>query len=426
MNREPNSPPSSLFRTEIFEADNQAVYEENSLVSPPSWSFLIAVTFLITPLSIFLVSNIEFNRRETVSGVLRPDQGDSVILAPRNGLVQNVYVKEGQFVKAGKLLVTFKDASVSREGRPRIEEIEAIRAIERKGIEERILSIQLGHDAEIREIEMRKNALSREIEDQVHLLSLAQAQRKLKVDQLAPAQLLYERGYLALPELQRRKEVVILQDSEIVRLRSRSSQLKSERNALHSVGDARRSSNRDRILQLQASKQTIKNNQEIERVDSSWSVVSPRDGIVSQMNITKTASVVQGENILVVVPESSNLHAEIYLPSAAVGFVEVGQPVRIMFDAFPFYRHGASLGKLEWISLSTDTNVRSGNSERSLGPIYRAKVRLNSQVKIIDGVSRPLRSGMTLTGDIILESQKVKDLLLRPINSAISRSAGAE
>ena len=41
-----------------------------------------------------------------------------------------------------------------------------------------------------------------------------------------------------------------------------------------------------------------------------------------------------------IVPSGSPLEAELFIPTRAIGFVEVGQKVRILYDAFPYQRFG--------------------------------------------------------------------------------------
>ena len=51
--------------------------------------------------------------------------------------------------------------------------------------------------------------------------------------------------------------------------------------------------------------------------------------------------------LLQIIPAQSPLQAELFIPARAIGFVEVGQPVRILYDAFPYQHFGTYRGRIE-------------------------------------------------------------------------------
>ena len=122
--------------------------------------------------------------------------------------------------------------------------------------------------------------------------------------------------------------------------------------------------------------------------------------------------------LLDILPNNSTLIAELDIPSAAVGFVKPGQPVKLRYDAFPYQRYGIHEGEIVEISRS----VLSGNSGMIPEvPVYRAKVRLGSQVVLAYGDEQDLLPGMTLTADVILEQRSLVRWLLDPLYSLQGR-----
>ena len=55
-----------------------------------------------------------------------------------------------------------------------------------------------------------------------------------------------------------------------------------------------------------------------------------------------------------IVPNDSVLQAELFVPTRAIGFMQLGQEVRILYDAFPYQQFGTYSGRIVKISDDTD------------------------------------------------------------------------
>ncbi|MGS0730014.1 HlyD family efflux transporter periplasmic adaptor subunit, partial [Shewanella sp. 0m-11] len=105
----------------------------------------------------------------------------------------------------------------------------------------------------------------------------------------------------------------------------------------------------------------------IARLKSSGSLVSentmtaPVDGIIQSIPSTSSGSVIQpGGTVAVIVPMTKTGLMEAKLSPRDIGFVRVGQPVRIKIDAFDYSRYGALDGIVKRISPSTDADEKGG------------------------------------------------------------------
>ena len=54
--------------------------------------------------------------------------------------------------------------------------------------------------------------------------------------------------------------------------------------------------------------------------------------------------------LLTIVPGGAAMRAELFAPSRAIGFVQPGQEVRVMYDAFPYQRFCSFAGRVEQVS----------------------------------------------------------------------------
>ena len=83
-------------------------------------------------------------------------------------------------------------------------------------------------------------------------------------------------------------------------------------------------------------------------------------------------------SLVTIVPANSRLEAWLYAPSRAIGFVRVGQEVRLLLDAFPFQKYGAVRGRIVAVSrVATDpTAIDPGLDLKE--PVFRIRVRAES------------------------------------------------
>jgi membrane fusion protein len=130
--------------------------------------------------------------------------------------------------------------------------------------------------------------------------------------------------------------------------------------------------------------------------------------------------------LMTLVPADSELRAEIYVPSRAIGFVRPGQRVRLLYEAFPHERFGAAYGAIDEIA-ATVLKPEEASTPLSLRePVYRLTVKPDRVTVRAYGADLPLLAGMALTADIILEERSFLDLLLDPLRAARGRIIGAE
>jgi membrane fusion protein len=120
---------------------------------------------------------------------------------------------------------------------------------------------------------------------------------------------------------------------------------------------------------------------------------------------------------LEIIPEGSELRAELYVPARAIGFVEVGQTVRLLYDAFPYQHFGSYSGRVMEISQTILTSADSGGPIRLTEPAYKVIAAVDKSY--IDAFDKkvPLQPDMSLRADIILERRTLISWLTNPIRS---------
>jgi membrane fusion protein len=133
----------------------------------------------------------------------------------------------------------------------------------------------------------------------------------------------------------------------------------------------------------------------------------------------ESGQAVTAQTLAVVIPKSAALVAHLFPTSKAFGFVQVGQRVRLRFQAYPYQRFGLYGGTIVETShspLQQDELVfMSPKTDRET--IFRVVVRLDSESISARGREIALVPGMALEADIEQQQQRLIEWIFDPILS---------
>lgn len=148
---------------------------------------------------------------------------------------------------------------------------------------------------------------------------------------------------------------------------------------------------------------------------SAYTVRAPISGHVSLLQASAGQPADPRRLQLQIVPAGSPLQAQLFIPVRAIGFVEVGQDVRILYDAFPYQRFGTYHGRIVKVSqtvlLASDVDAPVTLKE----PAYAATVALDRPDVVARGKTIVLQPDMSLRADIILEKRTLVEWILGPL-----------
>ncbi|MEH1844190.1 MAG: HlyD family efflux transporter periplasmic adaptor subunit [Nostoc sp.] len=140
-------------------------------------------------------------------------------------------------------------------------------------------------------------------------------------------------------------------------------------------------------------------------------VRSPINGVIFELPTTKSGAVVQaGQRIAQIAPKNADFVLRANMPNQDSGFLKVGMPVKVKFDAYPFQEYGIVPGKVTWISPDSKVNkTPQGNIET-----YELEITLKQQY-VQNGNKRiPLGAGQTANAEVIIRQRRVIDFVLDP------------
>jgi HlyD family secretion protein len=138
---------------------------------------------------------------------------------------------------------------------------------------------------------------------------------------------------------------------------------------------------------------------------------APQDAVVLDVADFSVGSVIESaKQMIALVPSDAPLEVEAEITTTDQGFVTVGQPVDLKFDAWPSGQHGSARGVVRSISADTlNFSDKSGAASRS---VYLARIDVQStDLKKVPSDFR-LVPGMTLTADIMIGDHTVAEYLV--------------
>jgi hemolysin D len=141
---------------------------------------------------------------------------------------------------------------------------------------------------------------------------------------------------------------------------------------------------------------------------------APVGGIVTSIMNASNVGVQVDEKTAVaaIAPKGARKILELQVNERDRAFLTAGMPVRIKVNAFPYQRYGVLTGEIEHISPVSNVNQDTKQIE------YKARVALERDYFVINGVNTPLRYGMAAKAEIVVNSRRLIELVIDPLKSA--------
>jgi HlyD family type I secretion membrane fusion protein len=144
-------------------------------------------------------------------------------------------------------------------------------------------------------------------------------------------------------------------------------------------------------------------------------IKAPIDGIINEQSVHGSGEVVAaGETLFSIVPKNTPMVAEIKVKNQDLAYIYPNQRAALRLDAFPYQRFGRLFGKVESISASTVSTSANGGEDRQ--PFYVIRIRPEKSIFDLDGKAYAIRSGMTLTADLITHEKSLLSFFTEPMH----------
>lgn len=417
-----------LFREEVIEAQTASQLGVVRLATPVShqvWT-LVAVS-LAGVIAAWLFLG-QYTRREHVTGSLVPQAGLLTVTSRNAGTVTGLRVAEGSVVHAGDVLLTISDERSSAALGDTSAAISAQLRQQQARLRVDLANTQRLADAQADDLRMQRHMLQSQIQQTDGQLAIEQRQVAQLTDMLHRFEALGTKGYASALDIQQQRTQELDAESQVktlARQRSESEeQLKSIGDQLAQLPLTTATKLNDLHRQIDQDEQSLAQNE----ADRAIVLRASEDGVVSSVLIKPGQAVMAGQSLLAVMPWGSQLQAQLLVPSSAIGFVHVGTPVVLHYQAFPYEKFGVQNGSVVSMSRSalTPSEVTTLLGQQSPSePLYRIQVRLAAQTVEAYGHPESLKPGMSLDADLLLDRRRMIEWIFEPLYGMRRRMEGA-
>jgi membrane fusion protein len=416
-----------LFRQQAIDFVNTRQYGTVILAGYVSHRILSVFSCVIAVTIIAFFIFFTTARKAETSGVLLPSEGLIRVRPGQVGVVTQVRVKEGKKVKAGDVLFVLSS-------------------------ERHVGDLQSAESTVIKLLRNRRDSYREELWQASQQLRqrVLSAQKKMvalqKEKARLDAQIVLQRSRVALAAqaFQRFRNLYATNYISAAQLEEREGELLDQRQKLAELERLKGMSERDYAsaqaeyldLQYQAQRDeaSLKRNELAAQQDLAESearreiqVLAPTGGTVTAITVEVGKPVSADTTLTSILPNGSELEAEIYVPSRAVGFIKLGMKVLLRYQAYPYQKFGqyeAVVHEVAGTSMSAQELTLPGAATASTQtpePLYRIRLKLKQQSVLAYGKQVNLKPGMLLDASVILEHRRLYEWVLEPLFSISGR-----
>lgn len=414
---------SHLFRKEVFVAQQNKWTGQVILTRPFSFLFLTFCAFLIALCIIIFLIFGSYTNKTTVEGQLLPTMGVVRVYSSDIGTITHKFVEDGNFVKAGEPLFKLSTSRFGEKGNVQAK-LAAEANLKKTLALQELERLKRIHQNEQKNVHNNIHRLNNQLENIKQQITGQNRQIRLAEKTLNKNKFLASQGAVS-------QQDKMTAESHLLEQRSRLESLKLEQNnAIRELDEQKITLSslpeRHKTELSQLNRAITEMNQEILDFDlkSEQTIRASKSGYISTINVDIGQQVEPSKLLLSIVPEQTELVANLYIPSKAVGFIKPKDKVVLRYQVYPYQKFGHATGEI--ISVA---RTALGKQELSgLGiiftnptllnePAYLVKVKLEKQTIKAYGENKPLQIGMILEADILHERKKLYEWVLDPLYS---------
>ena len=401
----------------------------------------LVLFFWVITIAVFIIwaSFTQVNEIVRGKGQVIPSGKNQIVQNLEGGIVEKIYVKEGDYVKKGDVIVKIKNQRS-------LSSLEATKAkmlalkIKIKRLQAEANDKELKYSKDLKKLapDIVKNELSlfkthkeelnskilelkEKLKQKEHELKNAKVSLKLLQNSLNIIQKelkmtipMVNQGVKSKIELLKLQRQVNDLKNRYESTKAKIPQLKSEIKEINErintlklqfQNEAKRKLT-DAITQYLALKAQIQSYKDtVIRTD----VKSPINGIIKKLYVNTIGEVIKpGGNVVEIVPINDTLLIKTKIKPKDIGFLYPGQKAIIKFSAYDYTIFGSMEGKVVLISPDTEED-RNGNV------YYIVYVKTNKNYLEKNGKKLKIKPGMIANVDIVTGKKSVMDYLLKPI-----------
>lgn len=346
------------------------------------------------------------------TGKVIPSSKVQIIQNLEGGILSQIYVKEGDLVEKGSILLRLDDTRFRSNYREVFAKYLHLQAVNARLVAEENDAKSVTYPEIVKEnapnamqeenkvFQQRKEEINGQLDTLKRSYALAQ-------EELAISEPLVEEG--------------LMSQLEIIRLRQSlneiAGKISATRESYESKVKEEKALNQAKLSELSESLTALKDRM------LRTTIASPVKGKVKKINIATIGGVIQpGMDIMEVVPIEDNLLIEAKVKPRDIAFIHPNQDATVKFTAYDYSIYGGLNGKVEYIS---PDSIEEKNAYKAAqdATYYKILVRTEKNA-LVDKHGKKLEiiPGMVCTVDILTGKKSVLDYLLKPFLKAKERA----
>lgn len=421
-------PPSkNLFRQQAIDFANTRQYGTVILTNFASQRSLTVFFCVISMAIISFFSFFTTARKAETTGMLLPSGGLIRVRPGQAGIVMEIRAKEGQKVKAGEVLFILTNERNIGTSQSAESTVSTLLESRRDSYRDELSQASQQSSQRVLATQKRMAALREEGARLNSQIVLQKSRVELVTRTFRRFKELHLTNYISTTQLEEKEGELLDQRQRLFELERLSGI--NERDCASAEAEYR-----DLRFQAQRDEAALKRNALAIQQDLAESearreirILAPTAGTVTTIAAEVGKQVSADSTLMSILPAGSELEAEIYAPSRAVGFVKPGMKVLLRYQAYPYQKFGqyeAVVHEVAGTSMSAQELTLPGitmTSNQTSEPLYRIRLKLKRQSVLAYGKPVNLKPGMLLDASIILEHRRLYEWILEPLFSISGR-----
>ena len=349
----------------------------------------------------------EIDQVKRAQGQIIASDRTQVIQAVDGGVLRELFVQEGQEVKAGQLLASFEKTRVRA----------ALDDTQGKVMALRITLARLRAEVYGKNLVFEPAMLSYKalVENQTNLYNRRKTAFTEDIQALRKVLGVLLEENAMITKLEATGDV---SQADILRSRRQIADLEAQITTRHNkfFQDAQAEMTKAQE-DLNAQTEALNDRtQLLEQTDMN----APSPGLVKSIRVTTLGGVVRaGDVVMELLPTQSGLVLEAKVYPGDIAFISVGQSANVKLDAFDSSIYGGFKGEVVYVSPDTLTE----ETQRGPQPYYRVHVRIGEKDFDNDKAKRmDVRPGMTAQVDLVVAKRSVLSYLVNPVSKVMSQA----
>lgn len=405
---------NKIYREAAIRARQSRFSNPVTIVGSISASGSAALILCVMGVLLTYAMTATYTRKYVVSGVIQAENGSVAVYSPFDGQL-SVEVVSGELVSEGQRLGLIRVNSANASGASTVEqEITAVtQSISITSDRVKLLSDQMNAYHQQYTVDMRKARLELEgLEDQ---RSSQQKQLEYLQEDFSISEKLFEKKLITRDVFTDKKEKIyeITQEIAAIKMKLRDAPVSREKITQEWRIRSLTLSQEDNLLKKELV--SLRNQLASLQAKRAAGIFSPIKGNVVFTRAQNAQVAASGTPLFRVTPDEAKLVAKVFVPSSAIGFLKIGDEVKIRYSAFSYREHGV----FSAVVTSVDRIAQSPGSIEApfdlTEPVYVVQADIDQNPLSKNNVKLKVLPGMTLEATVKVDSKLIILWLLGPI-----------